>query len=88
MVVVTTPGFDHDACFLAATEPFERQALVSELAVEALGVAVLPGITRIDQCRFDLGVAEPFEDSVADELRAAGTNPSPPAPPQPPAETR
>ena len=31
MVVVTTPGFDHDTRFLAAPQPFERQALAGEL---------------------------------------------------------
>jgi hypothetical protein len=36
MVVVTTPGFDDDAGLGAAAEPFQRQAFVAELAVEAL----------------------------------------------------
>ena len=36
MVEVLAPGFDHDACVLAAAEPFERQALIAELAVESL----------------------------------------------------
>ena len=70
MVVVPTPGFDHDTRFLAAPEPFEGQALVAELAVEALIGAVLPGFARIVQRRVDMRCAEPFEDRVADELRA------------------
>ena len=70
MVVVATPGFDHDTRFLAAPEPFELQALVAELAVEALVGAVLPRLTAIDQWGFDLFFAEPFEDCVADKLRA------------------
>src|SRR5258708_26741799 len=69
MVVVPTPGFDDDARFLAAPEPLERQALVAELAVEALVSAVLPGFAGVVQCRVDLGFAEPFKDRVADELR-------------------
>ena len=35
--------------------PFERQALVAELAVEALVVAVLPGFVGIDQGGVDAG---------------------------------
>ena len=70
MVVVPTPGFDHDTRFLAAAEPFERQALVAELAVEALIVAVLPRFARIDVRGVDARVGEPGEDRVADELRS------------------
>ena len=70
MVKVLTPGFDHDAGLLAASEPFERQALIAELAVEALVVAVLPGFARIDVRGVDARVGEPGEDRVADELRA------------------
>ena len=36
LVVVAVPGFDHDARLGSASEPLERQALVTELAVEAL----------------------------------------------------
>ena len=70
VVVMPAPDFDHDASLLATAEPFERQAFVTEFAVEALVVAVLPGFARIDQCGVYLRVAEPFEDRVADELRA------------------
>jgi hypothetical protein len=70
VVVVATPGFDHDARFLAAPEPFKRQTLVAELAVEALISTVLPGLAGVVQCRVDMRFAEPIEDRVADELRA------------------
>ena len=53
MVVVTTPDFDHDASLLAAPEPFEREALVAQLAVEALmrriiALATSPGDLVLD----------------------------------------
>jgi hypothetical protein len=46
---VLAPGFDHDFGLSAREEPFEAQALVAELAVEALADAILPGLARIDQ---------------------------------------
>jgi len=69
VVVVATPGFDHDAGLGAAAEPLERQALVTEVAVKALGIAVLPRRARLDERRLDLRVLEPFEDRASDELR-------------------
>ena len=33
-VVMTAPGFDHDARLGTAAEPLQRQAFVSELAVD------------------------------------------------------
>ena len=68
MIVVTTPGFDDDAGFVAAPEPFERQTLVTELAVEALVVGVLPGFARVDVRGVDSLLAKPIEDCMADEL--------------------
>ena len=70
MVVVTTPDFDHDAGFLAAPEPFKRQALIAVLAVEALVVAVLPGFARVDVRGVDARLGKPVENGMADELRA------------------
>ncbi len=70
MVVVATPCFNHDAGFLTAPEPFERQAFVTELAVEAFIIGVLPPFARIDVRGVDAGFGKPVENGMADELRA------------------
>ena len=69
-VVVLAPGFDDDDSLLARSEPFERQALVAQLAIEAFVSAVLPGLARIAQRRGDAGLGDPFQDGVADEFGA------------------
>ena len=42
-VVVLTPLFDHDLCFLQRIEDLSVQQLVTQLAFERPAVAVLPG---------------------------------------------
>ena len=64
VVVMPTPDLDEDARFSAAAEPFHAQALVAELAVEALVVAVLPWLAGIDESRIDVGGAEPFQNRL------------------------
>ncbi len=49
LVVVLSPRLDDDFGFGPASKPFQAQALVSELAVEALIQAVLPGFARVNQ---------------------------------------
>lgn len=68
-VVVATPSLDDDGRFSARPEPFERQAFVSELAIEALVGTVLPGLAGVTQGRSDAGLRDPFKDGVADKLR-------------------
>jgi hypothetical protein len=48
-VIVLTPTLDDNFCFGARAEPFEAEAFVAELAVEALGDAILPGLAGLDQ---------------------------------------
>jgi len=50
---MTSPFFDQYLRFGARTKPFEAQTLVAELAVEALGDAILPRLAGLDQCRAD-----------------------------------
>ena len=64
-IVMTPPDFDEDACFGAAAKPFHAQAFVTELAVEALVIAVLPRLAGIDQGGVDLCSGEPFQNSLA-----------------------
>ena len=68
LVVVASPSFDDHASLAQAAEPFDVQAFVAEPAVEALVGAVLPRLSRLDQCRADLRCLDPFKDPVADEL--------------------
>lgn len=70
LVVVQSPGLDDRDGLLARTEPFDGQALVSELSVEALVGAVLPGLARIVEHGGDTGAGDPFQDGLADELGA------------------
>jgi len=69
-IVVQTPCFDDDLRFATTAEPFDAQAFVAELAVEALVGTVLPWLARVDQCGLDVLGVEPFEDRFADELRS------------------
>jgi hypothetical protein len=43
---------------------------IAQPPVEALVGAVLPRLARIVQCSLDVRFLDPFEDRVADELRA------------------
>ena len=69
LVEVPPPVFDHDLRLGARPEPFEAQALVAELAVEALRDAILPGLAGIDQCRVDALLDDPGQQRLGDELR-------------------
>ena len=45
-VVVLPPALDNDLC--ARAEPFEAEAFVAKLAVEAFADAILPGLAGLD----------------------------------------
>ena len=47
-VVVIAPLLDDDLCFLEAVEDFLVEALIAQLAVEGLAIAVLPWTARLD----------------------------------------
>src|SRR5476649_1681094 len=68
-VEVKAPGLYDDLGFGTRSEPLDAQALVAQLAIEALVVGVLPRLAWIDQGRADAGMGEPLEDCQADELR-------------------
>src|SRR5271169_2862672 len=68
-IVMPTPDFDQDPSLDAVAKPLHVQALVAELAVEALVGAILPRLARIDQGGVDLDLGEPYQDSVANEFR-------------------
>lgn len=63
------PGLDEHGGLAARAEPFDRQALVAEHAVEALVRAVLPWLARTVEHGGDAGLRDPFKDGTADKLR-------------------
>lgn len=74
-VVVAVPAFDSDPRFGPGAEPLRAQALVTELAVQALGNATLPRLTGVDMRRFDALLLQPFQHRMADSrpLSEAGS---------------
>jgi hypothetical protein len=70
---VTPPTLDDDLGFSARAEPFEAQAFVAELAVEALGDAILPGLTGLDQRSADGLGGDPGQQRLGNELRTITT---------------
>jgi hypothetical protein len=59
-VVMPAPALDHHLGLCARAEPFQAQALVAKLAVEALANPILPGFARIDQRRLDALLDDPL----------------------------
>ena len=70
LVVVPTPCGNLGACLAHALEPVLIEALVAELAVEALDVAVLHGPAWLDQDVPDVVFLRPGDEGPAGELRA------------------
>ena len=63
-IVMATPDFDEDESFAAAAEPLQVQALIAQLAVEALVGAVLPGFARIDEGGLDVAPSSHFSTAT------------------------
>src|ERR1039457_108995 len=70
LVVLMPELFDHDLRIDSISEPLHRQALITQLAVERLVGAVLPGFARIDAGGVDVSLQQPAQDRSGDELRA------------------
>ena len=68
-VIVLTPTLDDNFCFGARAEPFEAEAFVAELAVEALGDAILPGLAGLDQRGANALRGDPGQERLGNELR-------------------
>ena len=69
LVVMSSPNLDQNLSLLAAAEPLEAEAFVSELVVETLVTSVLPRLARIDGGSLDVSLAEPLENGLGDEFR-------------------
>ena len=63
-VVLSAPAFDQDLRLPKRVEDREVQELVSELSIERLHVAVLPGTSGLDEKRSYLDALEPISNSV------------------------
>ena len=70
VVVVEPPALDHGAGLGEVGEDLFVQALVAQLAVEALGGAVLLRLARRDVAPVDAGSVGPFQHGSAGHLRA------------------
>lgn len=70
LIVVPPPFADHLAGLGERGEPVLVQALVAELAVEALDVAVLHGAARLDQQMRDAVLLGPRDEGATGELGA------------------
>ena len=68
LVVSLAEGFDDDGGLPHAVEGFLVEAFVPEPGVEALGLAVLPGLAGIDEVGVDAQVADPEFQVDGDEL--------------------
>jgi hypothetical protein len=53
-VVIDTPALDEHFRFQERVEDFSVEQFVSQLSVERLDIAVLPGAARFDEQRLDL----------------------------------
>src|SRR4051812_31758107 len=76
LVIVPPPCLDDHLRFGTRAEPFEPEAFIAELAVEAFGDAVLPGLARLDQRGADPLRNDPRQQSLLrrtlDRCRCAG----------------
>jgi len=68
LVVIPAPSIDHVAGLGKRREPVLIEALIAELAVEALDVAVLHGAARLDQQVRDAVLLRPGDEGPAGEL--------------------
>lgn len=68
VVVLASPDFQQCLGLGDAAEDRLRQDFVSQSAVEALGIGVLPGRSRVDVARLRLNRVQVCLDAVCDEL--------------------
>lgn len=68
LIMEAPEAFDNDLGVLSVPENFLIEAFVAELAIEALRIAVLPGMARRDMQRRRPGLGQPGCEFVGDEL--------------------
>jgi hypothetical protein len=67
-VVFDPPPFNHDLRLLERVKDFSVQALIPQLPVEALAVAVLPRTARLDVQRSGPHIPQPLPQFLRDEF--------------------
>ena len=67
---MTAPLLDHDPGLRERIEDLAVEQLVTELAIEALHIAVLPGARPFDEGRLGAHRDDPLSHRLCDELRA------------------
>jgi hypothetical protein len=72
LVVIDPPGFDGLSCVVQGEEPVLVQALLAELAMEALDVAVLHGPVWLDEVQDDLVLVRPLIERLRGRLGEFG----------------
>ena len=69
-VVMATPTFDDRLGLRSRPKPLQAQALVAELAIEALADAIPPSLAGLDQRGVDALRDDPGQQCLRHELRA------------------
>src|ERR1017187_2214077 len=69
-VVVTSPCLNDDRGLAPGTEPLQAETLVAEFTIERFICTVLPRLAWVDQGGLDIGLSQPLENGMTDELRA------------------
>ena len=67
-IVLPKPAVDHDLSLAGRCEPLGIEHFVTQRAVEALVVSVLPWRSRIDPDWFGAGGRKPFPEAFTGEL--------------------
>ena len=77
MVVVRSPALDDGACPGQAAEPMQVQAVLPELAIEALHEGILSWLSGLDKVQSHTRSPGPEEHRLGRELRAIVQNQGP-----------
>ena len=74
LVVIVAPVGDGPSCLEQVLEPADAQALLAQLAVEALHVGVLRGLAGLDVHEIDFAIQSPGKEMPAGQLGAIVTS--------------
>ena len=69
-VVVLSPLLDQDRSLFSGIEDLHIQQLVSELAIERLAIAALPGTARLYEQRADVQPFKPISNGISEKTLA------------------
>ena len=69
-IVVMSPLFDDDLCFPQGVEALCVEQFISEPAIEAFTISIVPRRTWLDVCSLCTHSCNPVSDSLSNELGA------------------